>query len=34
MTKITDLIDRWNTNEGKPYKGSMSSEPALPPIRN
>ena len=23
MTKITDLIDRWNTNEGKPYKGSL-----------
>ena len=23
MTKITDLIDRWNTKEGKPYKGSL-----------
>jgi len=23
MTKITDLIERWNTNEGKPYKGSL-----------
>jgi hypothetical protein len=23
MTQITDLIERWNTNEGKPYKGSL-----------
>ena len=23
MTKINDLIDRWNTNEGKPYKGQL-----------
>ena len=23
MSKITDLIDRWNTDEGKPYKGDL-----------
>lgn len=23
MTKITDLIDRWATDEGKPYKGRL-----------
>ena len=26
MTKINDLINRWNTNEGKPYKGSLIDE--------
>jgi len=23
MTALTDLIDRWNTDEGKPYKGRL-----------
>ena len=23
MTEITKLLDRWATDEGKPYKGSL-----------
>lgn len=31
MTTIAELIDRWNSNEGKPYKGSLIDYAAYKP---